>query len=689
VKVRSLTSVLLLVAIPTGVLAQRRLMVVGGGGRPWEEVAQLSVALDYRAVPGAVQPRELKPWENILTPPPGGRELTNIFGFEWYRRGKRGMEAEMKTLGLHPRIWQAENGWVPAELIDGDTLNCETLKTLVPRDEYYRLGTVTGGAWEFGYAILDQEVYTIDLGIPVPVNRIRFFPPQKGVDRRGGLYRNDFPRAYEVSVALKPKGYLLTEIEDVPNYAYHSLEDVVARTTANSKSIVDVTFPTQFVRFIRLKFNLMPQTYTLAEIQVFGEGFPPKAWYVSKAISFGEPVNFGRIFYKFRKFRRTAVGEYVEDESAPVKLTLETKTGSDDTPTAYHIVGELGDEVEVSKEEYRRAPAPRVGQTPLPGMRGSVTEDDENWDPWSSPYESSGEEVRSSDGRQYLQFRFRLESGDPFAFGRLDSLAFEYSPLLAAKILGEVSLADEPSPPRGVVEVPAGVDTLFVYDIRAEFTSPEQEGFDGVSLEVPPGTRFVGLEMGEPLREVAPRDVTEGDGELTVVLPSRITMGNNLPVRLKFRTALLSSGVYFAGRAFSTEGENLPQSVDPGDANPDVSTDGLQVFTSEQSLGPLSSFGVHPKVATPNGDLRDEEVVVSFHIFQVKRASAEVEVRDLSGRRVRKVFSGKLPKGRYYFRWDCRDEGGKLVPPGVYLCRVVVSTGSGRSEGTKLVCVAY
>ena len=662
--------------------------MIGGGGKPWREVAWQSVALDYMAVPGAVQPRELKPWENILTPPPGGKELTNIFGLEWYLRGKRGIEAEMKTLGLNPRFWQAENSWVPRELVDGDTLSCMTLKTLVPRDEYYRLGTVTGGAWEFGYAILDQEVYTIDLGIIVPVNRIRFFPPQSGVDRRGGLYRNDFPQAYEVSVALRPEGYLLTETEQVPNYAYYSLEKVVARTTANSKSIVEVTFPTEFVRFIRLKFNLMPQTYTLAEVQVYGEGFPPQTRYTSRAISFGRPVNFGRVFYKFTKFRRTAPGEYLEDPSAPVRLVLETRSGSDDTPVAYHVIGEFGDEVEVSEKEYRRATPPQVGLL-LPGMRGSVTEDTKNWDPWSSPYRESGEEVRSSDGREYLQFRFSIESEDPFALGRLDSIAFEYSPLLAAKVLGEVSLAGEPNPPKGVLEVPAGVDTTFVYDIRAEFTSPDQGGFDGVTLEVPPGTRFLKLEMGDPPAEVAPREVVEEGGRLTVYLPHRVTMDKNVPLRLTFRTALLISGTYLAGSVLDTEGENLPQSIDPGNANPDVSTNGLQVFASEPSLRPLSSLGISPRAITPNGDLSNDRAEISFGVLQVERASVSVEIWDTSGRKVREVFSGELARGMYTRVWDGTDDMGELVQPGVYVCRVVVRTGSGTLEGAELLCVAY
>ena len=51
---------------------------------------------------------------------------------------------------------------------------------------------------------------------------------------------------------------------------------------------------------------------------------------------------------------------------------------------------------------------------PITGIRG--------------PHQASGDEIRSSDGAQYLQFKFKIRTEDPMAFGVLDGIAFEISP---------------------------------------------------------------------------------------------------------------------------------------------------------------------------------------------------------------------------------------------------------------------
>ena len=121
-------------------------------------------------------------------------------------------------------------------------------------------------------------------------------------------------------------------------------------------------------------------------------------------------------------------------------MVLETRTGSDDTPQSYYVVDELGRDAQVTKQQYDQAtPPPRDRpELRLPGMRSVVTDDKTYWTPWSSPYQRSGERIRSADGRRYLQFRLALETDDPLAFVRIDSLAFEHSPLLAREVVGEV-----------------------------------------------------------------------------------------------------------------------------------------------------------------------------------------------------------------------------------------------------------
>ena len=68
---------------------------------------------------------------------------------------------------------------------------------------------------------------------------------------------------------------------------------------------IDVRFPAQTLRFLRLSFNLIEQVYMLSEIEVYGEGFAPETSYRTSVIDLGAPVNFGRIFWQFETFRKS------------------------------------------------------------------------------------------------------------------------------------------------------------------------------------------------------------------------------------------------------------------------------------------------------------------------------------------------------------------------------------------------
>ena len=679
---------LLLLCILTGTSGGTDQFIIGGQGIPWDQTALETVALDYTTVPEAIQPRELHPSENILTPPPGGKKLTDIFGFDWHL-GKRDLEVYERKLGQNPRFWISEGSAPPPEIIDGNASTSFILAQLVPREEYYALSTQTYSGGEMGYKILENEVYTIDLGIPIPVNRIRFYPPQQGVDRRGVPNRDDAPQGYEVSVALHPQDFLLLGGE---SYPWHSLEHVIERTLANSKSIVDLTFPVEPVRFIRINLSLMPQAYTFAEIEVYGEGFPPITSYTSEVLDFGEPVNFGRIFWKFTKFRRTPDGEEVADPDAPVRLILETRSGLDDSPLAYYVVGELGEQKEVTGKEYQRAAPPELrSSVRLPGMRSAVAEDLKNWDAWSSPYDTSGEDLRSSDGRQFLQFKFTIESDDVFAFGRLDSVAFEYSNLLAKQVVGEVSLADQPDPPGGIAEAPAGVKETFVYDLRAEFDAPDQSGFDGLWIDVPPESQLMRMEMGEPYVEVQPDSVVEAPDHLLIYFPShKITRSSNPPVRVTFRAMVLTSSTYFTGKVLDIGSDTLPQSISAGDATSEVSTNKIQVFASQPALSVLSDVKVSPVVLTPNDDHQNDEAHISFRILGVKTAQVTIGMYDTSGQKIKTLLSDpNRPQGSYTEAWDGKGHGGQPVSPGIYLCKIAAHTESGAEEKTIPLVVVY
>lgn len=59
-----------------------------------------------------------------------------------------------------------------------------------------------------------------------------------------------------------------------------------------------------------------------------------------------------------------------------------------------------------------------------------------------------------------------------------------------------------------------------------------------------------------------------------------------------------------------------------------------------------------------------------------------IGVYDVEGRFVARVFEGDPGEGVHDLHWDCRDEGGSPVPPGVYLVRY---SGHGHSESRRFV----
>lgn len=159
-----LASLLALLIFWTSAEAEVKHLVIGGEGNPWADVVEQWIALDDTSYAhrGAIQPREMRPEENILRSAEAETgEQINIFGYPWsVYKDRRQMEAREYQLGWHPRIWSGGGAEATGStgLIDGDAT----------KPAY---GASSG--W-----------LTLDLGIEIPVDSVRFFPPQQGIDRK-------------------------------------------------------------------------------------------------------------------------------------------------------------------------------------------------------------------------------------------------------------------------------------------------------------------------------------------------------------------------------------------------------------------------------------------------------------------------------------------------------------------------
>ena len=644
--------------------AEVRHMVLGQGGTPWLEVAQEVAALEDTTAAGSLQPRRYLPEENILHGGVGGLgQIVNLLGFTWTTR-KSGQGTSGFKLNLTPRFWRIKSGIRGGNplLIDGDPL---------------------GALTPF------PAQWTFDLGVPMPVSRIVFYAPNAGYSVQGEEFANLFPRGYEVTGALEASDLLLLANET----SYHPLEIEIAKTFNNQQRVVDLAMVPTMMRFLRFNFAMGVSggfTETLSEIEAYADGYPTRTWLVTSLIDMGGSVNFGRLNWDLEPFREID-GEVQPDSLAKIQLSVQTRTGLDETPLVYHIITQIGREREVSEKEFKRALPPSSTGVVRPGLQGSVISDVDNWSFWSSPSRSSGEFVQSPDGRRFLQLQFTLESEDILSFGRLNSIDIEISELLATQVLGEVALLDDPKPLGDIARAEVGRDTVFTFDLRSIFANG-QEGFDGVRIVAPSKPEFVGFEMGDPLVPVEPDSFRTAGQELVVYFPSnRVRPSDNRPVRILFRGAALSFSSHFTGNVLSTTGEVLPQSIDPGDANPEVTTNDILVQSEISRLDVLPSLDLIPPVLTPNGDGRNDEMVVSFSLLGVREVPVDIGIYDLSGQLVRSLLRERLDQEIYDddIKWDGLLDDGSRAMPGLYLCRVLVEANTGPVVKLRSIAVAY
>lgn len=512
------------------------------------------------------------------------------------------------------------------------------------------------------------RIFFMDLGASFPANRIVFYPRPSQQD--------GYIRSFEIAIN-NGRDY---GKDQTPIY------EIVRQVELNRDWRTEVVFPTQLLRFVRLRV-LSANPFELAEVEVHGEGFVPQGLYESELIQLPLAVNFGRLAFRATKSRRQEDGTLMPHPEARARVSVQMRNGLDDTPLVYYKISDLltGREEETTKEEFGKLPET---------VRGTVREDLTNWSPWIEAIEadSSGVYVRPLDlpgPRPFFLFRLFFEGTTTDAV-QVDSLAIDYSSPLAAGVVGEVALLDDPRPASGLVTVPAGVDTTLTYDVRADMGDPPRAGFDGVRIFTSSRTEFIGLEMGKPLVPVEPDSVRADNSGLQVYFPShRISQGRDERLRITFSTSLLLYTTLLEGQLLDTQGR-LPQVIQEGDANEEVGVDALRVLFSSGQEKVLNSFEVLTPVITPNGDRTNDQGIFSYVIVHLlEPAPTRVEVFDLTGHLVRELFSGEQRAGRYEQYWDGTDQGGQRVPPGVYLARISVGAEKDEKVQVRTVSVAY
>ena len=338
-----------------------------------------------------------------------------------------------------------------------------------------------------------------------------------------------------------------------------------------------------------------------------------------------------------------------------------------------------------------------------------------------SEWQKGGVQLPLPGGTRYIQFRIFFDSAQHSA-GLLDFIEFDYdSPLVSGGVVAEIF------PPR----VPLGEETSFHYYIRPLFNLGETTTFNRIEIAVPSidtridTLRFDGLEWAEiagtndvddPLLGITPLRLAPNAGsadslgqfaqtitldprtnspKLLIKLPQmgseHFQFGQN--IEIVFKSKLFRGSKEFTSvvwnDAVGDPSSTISQPADNGDATPDVASNALLVVVDDIA-SVVNAPIITPNPFTPNGDGINDVITFSFDLFLLlEQVKVELNVYDLSGRRVAQLQKGGSTAGKLEVQWDGRDDQGEKVPPGLYLYRLAVDSDDTSTERSGTLSLVY
>ena len=337
-----------------------------------------------------------------------------------------------------------------------------------------------------------------------------------------------------------------------------------------------------------------------------------------------------------------------------------------------------------------------------------------------SEWQNTGVQLPLPGGTRYIQFRIFFDSAQHSA-ALLDFIEFDYdAPLVSGGIVAEIF------PPR----VSLGEETAFRYFVRPFFKTGEATSFNRIEIAVPSADtridtlRFDGQDWAEiaagtgpdPLSDVHPirlapaegradslgqfaqsvgTDPLTGSSKLHIKLPlmSAEHFQFDQNIEIVFRSKLFRGSEEFTSSVWNDQGdpgvESIPQPAEDGDATPDIATNALLVVADEIDQI-VKAPHITPNPFTPNGDGINDEVTFSFDLFLVlNQVEVQLEIYDLSGRRIAQIQTDDSTAGSLQVEWDGRDSQGQVAPPGIYLYRLAIDLDNTSAERSGTLSLAY
>jgi hypothetical protein len=581
-----------LVLRPFDALAVQELKI-GGSGRFWSETALIFSSVED--TDGSLAPIEADTTENLLT---RVRELGGS------------AVSSVPVIGGSSEILR--------QLADGD------------RSTGWRVFTNTNGA-----------ELRVDMGAVFTLSRLLF--------RRGVISSDERSlRGYEIFVNDGDSLRSFIGTEPVFN--------LIARDPSHGEPELDVSFPPQPVRFLKLRSTGV-RAFQMGDLEVFGSGVTPFAHFVSSVIELEGPANFGPVTVSARV-----------DANASVLFSTKTGFAPDDS-LYFRQTGRLSEVEEVPRGAFDRNLDPTNA--------GTVVENTRDWSVWSPPYTQLQGAMESPDNRQYLQFEFRLISNGLNDKAVIDSVSIAYTvPSLADSVVGEIT------PATAVV----GETNQFTMHLRSVVGDDERRGFDTVLISTPFEVSAASVEVDG--RSVESEAQWTGD-QLRVAFPDDRIDRTGAEVAVQFESLVTVAGTEFGTEVADSQSDAFPQRVVAGDAAEAALSNRLIVSgTIEDRL--FADISVSSTVVTPNGDGLNDDVTLKYILLKaIRPLTVTVTIYDLAGRPIRRLHDQRDSTGRYSIDWDGLDDGDRLVTPGLYVLRLVAESDGGDVTAVRTIAVAY
>jgi len=541
-------------------------------------------------------------------------------------------------------------GWGPAlgrdiKMFDGD------LETAFLGD----------GDWGGDYGVIRQKSMIFDLGGVFLLDRIELSPRERFLNDRFietltiGLNDGDPLKDGTREFASGHRGQ------------YFDF-DIAHQLFENTESQLNLKLPQVPVRMLLFE---APENargiWEVAELKIYGIGFAPEASYVSNVIDLGASASLGEVVWS-------------GSQDAVSEIDIAMRAGDDEDPNNYWRFTFRGDErarfdangLPLVLKSYNRLDS---------GEKAGVTHDTENWDFWSTAYEfdTSRGDLVSNKPRRFVQFKADFTSGLASG-GQLDYLQFKVSiPPVADQVMAEIT----PN------QVPAGIAASFTYKMKP-LLKADDLGFDSISIDTPAqpisvdALRIGGVEANFEL-------ISLTSSGFTVRIPRVDTDQTGELIEIDFQAEVFKYGTVFSGRVFDSERpEEVHQTVTPGDADPLVDANGLRVDLRGLSQKTIQAMRLSSPVITPNADGINDEIEIVYDLLNLTRTEpATVEVYDLAGRRLGSIRAGVAESGRFSTVWNGRDDLGNVLPPGLYIIRLMVETDNGTVAKQRTVSLAY